>query len=359
MPIMQALDIQAGPAALERIRRDGFDHRQVRLIAGASGGPKWLVLLPLDRYLAGQVFRARREPLFFLGSSIGAWRGAAYAMERPLDALNRLAERYTNYDYKHGYDVDQVTEESWSMLDTMLGDAGATEILSNPAFRLGLISCRGRGPLSSDDKWLLGPSLVLAATANLINRHLLAAFFRRSIFYDPRDPPPYRHVSGFGAEFTALEAANLRDALMASGSIPMVTHGVRDISGAPHGTYRDGGIIDYHLDLDFGVDDGFVLYPHFYPWLIPGWFDKQIQHRVPNPAHLRNVVLVSPSREFIATLPHGKVPDRRDFVNFPDPQRIENWRRTIAEAERIADEFAALLETEDITSRVRPLTNHR
>ena len=36
---------------------------------------------------------------------------------------------------------------------------------------------------------------------------------------------------------------------MASGSIPIVMKRVRNISCAPKGIYRDGGLIDYHFDL--------------------------------------------------------------------------------------------------------------
>ena len=42
---------------------------------------------------------------------------------------------------------------------------------------------------------------------------------------------------------------HLLSALHASGSIPFVLTGERDIPGAPPGQYWDGGIIDYHFDL--------------------------------------------------------------------------------------------------------------
>ena len=51
-----------------------------------------------------------------------------------------------------------------------------------------------------------------------------------------------------------LTPDNLRAALLASGSIPLLMEGVR-IPGAP-GVYRDGGSADYHLDLDYGPGPG-------------------------------------------------------------------------------------------------------
>lgn len=68
--------------------------------------------------------------------------------------------------------------------------------------------------------------------------------------------------------FVALNAGNLRQALLASGSIPMVMEGVRDLPGAGAGTFRDGGLLDYHLDLPYSGDD-IVLYPHFTDRVIP------------------------------------------------------------------------------------------
>ena len=60
-----------------------------------------------------------------------------------------------------------------------------------------------------------------------------------------------------------LTKDNLRQAVLASGSIPMVLNPVENIAGAGRGLYYDGGVTDYHFDLSFS-DSGLVLYPHFY-----------------------------------------------------------------------------------------------
>ena len=98
---------------------------------------------------------------------------------------------------------------------------------------------------------------------------------------------------------------------MASGSIPIVIEGVKDIDGAPKGVYRDGGIIDYHFDLTFGPHKGLVLYPHFYSKPIPGWFDKSLTKRLPHVSSYDDVVMLVPSDEFIASLPTVKYPTER------------------------------------------------
>ena len=49
-----------------------------------------------------------------------------------------------------------------------------------------------------------------------------------------------------------LDHANSEDALLASGSIPLVCDPVRNPASAPRGDYWDGGLIDYHLLLPYG-----------------------------------------------------------------------------------------------------------
>lgn len=75
----------------------------------------------------------------------------------------------------------------------------------------------------------------------------------------------------------------------------MVMQGVRDLPGAGAGTYRDGSLLDYHLDLPYHGND-IVLYPHFTDRVIPGWFDKGLPWRRSNQQGLQDVLLLAPSR---------------------------------------------------------------
>jgi len=88
-----------------------------------------------------------------------------------------------------------------------------------------------------------------------------------------------------------------------------------------------------------------VLYPHFQKTVIPGWLDKALKHRHRASAHLDNVVVVSPTPEWIKTLPNAKLPDRADFKRYGDnvPSRVAVWSRAVAESQRLSDEFAALV----------------
>lgn len=80
------------------------------------------------------------------------------------------------------------------------------------------------------------------------------------------------------ADFTP---ENVLPVLLATASIPLVLNGVSAIPGAPAGLYRDGGLTDYHLANPLTGKEGIVLYPHFLPQVVPGWFDKSLSWRQP------------------------------------------------------------------------------
>ena len=133
--------------------------------------------------------------------------------------------------------------------------------------------------------------------------------------------------------------------------------GVSDIQGAPKGVYRDGGVIDYHLDIPFTTNENkIVLYPHYCGRIIPGWFDKKISWRKPRKEHMENVLLVSPSEKFIRSLPHQKIPDRNDFYLFKgkDDERIAYWEYVSEKSKDLGDEFLDIVNSGKIRDMVVP-----
>ena len=104
-------------------------------------------------------------------------------------------------------------------------------------------------------------------------------------------PLPLSDLNDFATHHIGLSGENLRAALLASAAIPMVLEGVRDLPGGPAGVYRDGGLLDYHLDLPYTAP-GVILYPHFIDRVVPGWFDKTIPWRKHNAEQLRDVLLL-------------------------------------------------------------------
>jgi hypothetical protein len=187
---------------------------------------------------------------------------------------------------------------------------------------------------------------------NMISRKSLAVFFERALFYDPRDLPPFYSLRGFSIQRVPLTKENLEDAVVATGSIPLVLSGVRNIAGAKEGVYRDGGVIDYHLDIPHSDPDRLTLFPHFFDRMVPGWFDKKLTWRKPAPAHVDRTIMICPSAEFVARLPNGKIPDRTDFSSYTPQERVRLWRKVVASCSELADELHEVLEKDQLAARL-------
>ena len=356
---MGILDVYAGAKALKQIKQNGFQQDMFDYMLGASGGPKWFVLAGLDRFIFPEFFKGRQRPLDIIGSSAGAFRFACFAQNDPLSAINRLAERYSNTVYSDKPTAKEITLKGLELLDYMLGDTGIDEIVNNPVVKAHFVVARCRGLTRFEAKPLQLTGLIASAGANLVKRNWLDKFYQRYFFSCPTSDLQVNDPARMNSHFVDLAQNNVAQALMASGSIPIVIEGVKDINGAPKGMYRDGGIIDYHFDLEFShkhsTANGLVLYPHFYPSPIPGWFDKSLKRRRPHQGSYDNVVMLVPSEEFISQLPYSKIPDRKDFEDMPAGQRITYWQTVLSETNRLGDAFADMLQRGSIVDAVKPL----
>jgi hypothetical protein len=350
-----SLTFRAGAGALKSIRAHGFDISSIGTIAGASGGAKWLVLSQLDRAILKNLVPKMAGPVHLIGSSIGSWRFACYAQNDPLAAIERFEAAYLDQTYSEKPDIHEITAKSREILADVVGPHGVQEILENPLFRLHVMAVRSRKSSATENRPLLAASLMAAATMNAISRKTLGLFFERALFFDEREVPPFFELTGFPLQRIALTRENLFDAIIASGSIPLVLSGVRDISGAQPGVYRDGGVIDYHLDLPHSSKERMTLFPHFYDRIVPGWFDKRLKWRRPHPGNVDRTILVSPSAEFVAKLPNAKIPDRSDFVRLTPAARVKAWRTCVVACEALADEFNEVIEKQELAARLQPL----
>lgn len=367
---MRALQVYAGPRAAAVLRERGLRARDVRLVPGAAGGPKGLVLNPLDRFLFGHFLAgacagpgqapAAEAPqvLHLVGASIGAWRMACACLPDADAALAQLAEDYITQRYDHAPGraptAAVVSRAFGQKIQERLG-ARAGEILSHPHRRLHVVTSHGRHVLGREGRLRTPLGYAGAFVANALGRRALGGWLERVVFSDPRDPLPLA-LSDFRTRQVRLDAANLSPAVLASCSIPFWLQAVHDIPGGPPGAYWDGGITDYHLHWPYAaMDAGLVLYPHFQPTVVPGWLDKAWKTRHRATAALDNLVLLCPSPEWVATLPGGKLPDRSDFKTFADDEagRQRVWRTAVALSQRLADEFAAWVDGGAV--EVRPL----
>jgi len=268
------LSIFAGDKALSRIKSSGLNASDIKVVAGAAGGPKWLVLHGLDQFFFGQWLTNTDSPIHLIGSSIGAWRYAAYCRTDFKKSFKQFEDVYFSQQYTKKPDKQEITEQLDQILDCIFSDAGVDEILSNKHFKLNLFADRGKGLLNREHPAFLIPGLLLTTACNYFSRQTLELFFRRTLFHHPDSLPPFYHMNDFATDTVALSHENLRLAVLASGAIPLVVNGVNNIPDAKPGYYRDGGLIDYHMSIPYGVDEGIVLLPHFSKTIYPGWLDK-------------------------------------------------------------------------------------
>jgi hypothetical protein len=348
-----SLTLRAGPRALDIVRERGLRAEDVDVIPGASGGAKWLSIAGLDRYLFGEFLqRDRDRPMHLIGSSIGSWRMACLAQADPLAAL---ARGHDGYIYGQRYtprpSAREVTTVMTGILRSILGEKGGDEILSHPWARVHVITAMATGLASSAQRLAITTSMVIAAVANVVSRKSLGLQMKRHVFHSAGSDTPFIGLSDLPTVHLPLTRENLFAVLLASGAIPLVLEGVR-IPGRQGEVHWDGGVIDYHLDLDFGTGDGLVLYPHFYDHIVPGWFDKALGWRRGNPANFDRVLLIAPSRDFVAKLPGGKIPDRRDFHSMTETERMKRWQAVRDASEQLGDELRDLVVRGRIADRI-------
>lgn len=348
-----SLTLLAGPDALRLLRERGLRADDVDIVPGASGGPKWMGIAGIDRVLFGGFFRGRTRPLHLIGSSIGSWRLACLAQKDPLAAMDRMEAAYLDQRYPPKPPPSLVSEVSERVLAALLGPTGEEELLRHPWARLHVVTNRVRGLMASPRSRVQLLGFALGALTNLFSRRTLGWHLDRVIFHTAGDESPFAGLSDLPTEHVPLTRENLRAALLASASIPLVLAPVR-IPGQP-GVFVDGGVSDYHLDFEYGSGSGLVLYPHFYPYVVPGWFDKSLRWRRAGAGNLRRALLIAPSPEHLARLPFGKIPDREDFYRMPDDERLRCWRKVLEEGQRMGDELRGLIESGRIAEHVVPL----
>lgn len=353
------LDCYAGSRILGIVRDEGLDWDRVRVLLGAAGGPKWLVLYGLDRVLCQEWIWKRKAPLDCLGASIGAWRFAAYCQADPGAALERFLEAYRGQSYSMKPTPAEVSRVLREVLRSFVDAQAARDIATQANRRLHILAVRGRALLNAEASLLVGLGLAGASLANSVHPKGLRWFFERTIFSHAQssllheidhDRWPVRRVP--------MEARNVVPALLASGSIPLLMEPVRNIPGTPPGAYWDGGLTDYHVTVPLCPSPGrIVLYPHYTDRLVPGWFDKRFSRRRPDASRLADVLLLVPSRRFVAQLPYGRIPDREDFWVFAgrDSQRLRFWDTVIAASRALGEEFMEWVHSGKIRDRVRPM----
>lgn len=382
---VSAISVKLGARARAQIEQGGLRPADISCIPAAAGGPKGLALIPLDRWLFGEWFARAHHAPTLIGASIGAWRVAAAAQENPVAALDELTRTYIEDQVYSAHPPPSEVAKLIRLLACSPFAGGTWSPRAEVPLRV--ITARAAGALHQNASRL---AFAKASITNSIARPRLARHLRRVVFTSGPASAVDAMLAGaghgagrsarsssaggsdggsragfdaFGAEQFALTAANAEDALLGSGSIPLICDPVKVADTATHmppGWYWDGGLIDYHLYYPYHQIDGLVLYPHFIDHIVPGWLDKFVPWRKQGAAWrnggvgnawLSNMILISPSREFLRTLPNGKLPDRNDFYRYglDHPRRIVDWKRAVAECGRFAEQTAAWLQAPDLS----------
>ncbi|MEI7516264.1 MAG: phospholipase [Betaproteobacteria bacterium] len=360
---MRALNIYAGPRARAHVQAHGLQPAHVGVIPAAAGGPKGLILGPLDRFIFGQWLPQSSQSVALVGASIGAWRMATACLNQPVAAFERLEHDYIHQHYElpegqKRVSAQQVSDEFGHNLRAFYGGRIA-EVLSHPRYQLHIMTSHGQRLLGREHPWWTPVGYAAAFLSNAVQRRALGGWLERVVFSAQGAPLPF-DAGDYQTLQCALLEGNFMDALQASCSIPFVLKAVHDIAGAPPGAYWDGGITDYHLHLRYAglpaaadsahAAAGIVLYPHFQKAVVPGWLDKGLKSRHQATPALDSMVLLAPNPAWLQTLPNGKLPDRTDFARYGNDlaSRVKAWTGAASAAQQMADEFAAWLERPDM-----------
>jgi hypothetical protein len=341
---MKALCIYAGPKALAHIEANGLKPEHVSVMPAAAGGPKGLILGPLDRFLFGEWLPQSTQPIDLVGASVGAWRMATACLADSKQGFERLAHDYMHQRYtppagQKRPTAQQVSEGFGRTIEAFY-QGHVAEVLSHPRYRLHLVTSRGKHVLHREHPVLTTLGYAGAYLSNLVQRKAMGAWLERVVFSSAGGLP--FATDDFASRQVALTATNFNDAMKASCAIPFVLNAVHDIAGVPTGAYWDGGITDYHLHLNY---KGLVLYPHFQKAVVPGWLDKALKWRHKATSFLDNTIVLAPNPEWVKTLPNGKLPDRSDFVRYQHDfdGRVKAWQTAVKVSQQMADEFAMWL----------------
>jgi hypothetical protein len=314
-------------------------------VFGPASGPKWLVLAGLDRALmeSGLVSGVDAHRALVAGSSAGAWRALTYVARDPARAHDRLLHGYVHQVFPRDVPPPDVSEAYRRMLEEVFSDDDLEHILDHPSLDVGIHVTRTRGLFPWSRPWFQTAAGMVTIGLNAVGRSFTALPFQRVLLHTAHD----RFRGRFKGKLAPLTRDNLREAALATGSVPIYMKPVRDIPGTPRGHYVDGGITDYHLRQVYDGEEGTItLFPHFQDRVDPVWFDRYLKRPRVRDGAFDNVLQIFPSAEFVASLPDGRLPDRDDFFRYVDDpeERIRRWNAAVAAGERLGEEFLRDLE---------------
>jgi hypothetical protein len=183
---MKALKLFAGPKAFEHIQRNGLRAEHICVIPGAAGGPKGLILGPLDRFIFGEWLPQSDQSVDLVGASIGAWRMATACLKDSVQSLKKLEHDYIHqhYDVKPGQkrpSAKQVSDAFGASLQSFYGGR-MEEVLNHPRYRLHVVTSHGKHLLNREHRVWTPLGYAVAFLTNLVNRPAMGVWLERIVF---------------------------------------------------------------------------------------------------------------------------------------------------------------------------------
>ncbi len=102
-----------------------------------------------------------------------------------------------------------MSDVSRNILERVLGDNGAADLVNNARIRTHIITARGRGPAASSSAPLLATGMGVAALGNTLSRRLLKFHFQRVLFHSGAEPNPGLALHDFHTRYCALREDNV------------------------------------------------------------------------------------------------------------------------------------------------------
>lgn len=353
---MQDIHIRAGSNIYEMIRDGGLTFDKVSTVVGPAVGPRWFLASGFDLAILKAGVLGNTHPVTLAGSSAGALRFAAWIQPEPEIAYERLIDSYIAMTFNHEDTPASILKALAGVIDSYVEDDALHFALASSKFRIAITTALAKHVTSSETRFFQASGILAAGIFNTVHPSLLSFFFDPIVFYSGYLPPPFCQKPSFPGFSIPLNEANFKRALLASSAVPLAVSGVKNIYGAPRGVYRDGGLVDYHGNMDYAKNNqDVVLLFHHQDRQIPAWLDQYVPWRTLPESWTRNLLVVSPKNEFVARLPGGRIPDRSDFKVFAeDPsKRMKQWRKVVAASGILGDWFLECVASGKIRSVVK------
>ena len=322
------------------------------LLLAASGGPRWLGLVGIDRALR-RFLSQRTARLPLLGASSGAWRMAALTSDQDGSTYDELIEEYIGQRYEGKPTPQEVSAVCRGYLTRLFTEQRVGHSLQNSAFQLNFSTALMA--YESPTKLQTLSTLAKATLFNAVDRRLLGRHFKRALFSvlpHPNGSPLETPFDSIPQVQVRLQEDNFVSGLLATGSIPTVLSGESAIPASVAGHHYDGGLLDYHFEIE---TRGPILYPHFSDDPIPGWMDRFFPFRRISRRARDELCIVMPSKELLARFPMRDYPSRHDFKRLANDERIGHWRAAVKENELLEKELALCLDCGDLALVAEPL----